>query len=340
MGWLIGARTPPAHDGSPQFRDGRFRNAVPTPARSLRAGLRLWREFLLTPKPAHTRPARAIALQALSREALLAAPDGSAWRLGHSTLLFRLDGKFWLTDPVFSERASPVQWFGPRRFHAPPIALDALPPIEGVIVSHNHYDHLDRASVRALHARVAHFIVPLGVGHTLRAWGVPAHKVRELDWWQAARVGALEITATPAQHFSGRTPFDGQRTLWASWVLAAPGLRLYFSADTGYFEGFGEIGRRCGPFDVAFLEAGAYDARWAHVHMLPEQTLQAFHDLGARHLVPVHNGTFDLAFHAWNEPFERLHALAGAQGVALCTPRIGERIDLAAPCAGSPWWRE
>lgn len=330
---------PPAYELSPQYRDGRFHNAVPRPARSFLAGAALWYAFLFD-KPAGTTPDRLIPVRTLTQSELLSAPDNSVWRLGHSSLLLKLHDKFWLTDPVFSERSSPVQWFGPKRFHAPPITPDELPPIEAAIISHNHYDHLDHATIMALHARVKQFITPLGVGATLVSWGVPPGKVTELDWWERTSVDGIRVVATPAQHFSGRGTGDANRTLWASWVITGNGFNLFFSGDSGYFDGFKEIGRMFGPFDVAFLETGAYDTRWAAVHMLPEQTVRAFGELGGKWLVPIHNGTFDLAMHAWNDPMEQITRLALEHGASVSTPGMGERLGLLAPHAGRAWWRD
>jgi L-ascorbate metabolism protein UlaG (beta-lactamase superfamily) len=322
---------------SPQRRDGKFHNVAPRRSPGLRKTLGIaWR--VLTQKPATTVPRAPIPVQALDAAALAAAPDASLFRLGHSTLLLKLGGEFWLTDPVFSERASPVQWAGPKRFHAPPIAIADLPPIKGVILSHDHYDHLDRAAVLELAPKVETFITPLGVGDRLVAWGIPAAKVRQLDWWQQAAVAGMRFVATPAQHFSGRGLSDGNTTLWASWVILAGDLRLFFSGDTGYHADFKTIGERFGPFDVTFMETGAYDAQWPDVHMQPEQTLQAHLDLRGRWLMPLHNGTFDLAMHAWHEPFDRILALAQARAVALATPAMGERLSLAQPQAGERWW--
>jgi len=238
-----------------------------------------------------------------------------------------------------------VQWIGPKRFHAPPIALADLPPLRGVILSHDHFDHLDYDTVRQLAKTTEVFLTPLGVGDRLIAWGVDPAKVRQFDWWEGTHIDGVRFVATPAQHFSGRGLFDSDKTLWASWTIldeaqGEPSLRLFFSGDTGYFDGFKEIGRRFGPFDVTMLETGAYNANWPHVHMQPEQTVQAHIDLRGRWLLPIHNGTFDLAMHAWTEPFERVSALATEREVALTTPRMGERVDLHAPRATTPWWRE
>ena len=323
---------------SPQFRGERFSNVIPRPERGLREGAGLWFDFLFN-KPDGTVPNRVIPVQKMTPADLQAAADKSVWRLGHSSLLLKLNGKFWLTDPVFSERASPVQWYGPKRWHAPPIAIDALPPIEAVILSHDHYDHLDHDAILELQGKVGHFIAPLGVGARIVDWGVPADKVRELDWWQQTQVDRLRLVATPAQHFSGRSLSDGNSTLWTSWVISGEGFNLYFSGDSGYFDGFKEIGRRYGPFDVAFMETGAYNKRWEYVHMLPEQTVQAFRDINAKWLFPIHNGTFDLAMHAWDDPFEQITRLAGEQNISLTTPVMGENVALLAPHPGSAWWR-
>lgn len=319
--------------------DGRFRNAATMHKMGWRTGLKLlW--TVLFAKPADTVPSGTIPVHALTRQDVLDAPDNTLFRLGHSTLLLKLDNKLWLTDPVFGQRAAPVPWAGPKRFHQPPISLAELPELEGVILSHNHYDHLDKAAVAALAAKTRHFITPLGVGDLLVSWGVPAAKVIQRDWWQDVSLGALTLVATPAQHFSGRGLFDGNRTLWASWVIQAPGLTLFFSGDGGYFDGFRQIGERYGPFDVTLMETGAYDHQWPDVHMQPEQTLQAHRDLRGRWLLPIHNGTFDLALHAWHEPFDRIVALAAAlaEPVPVATPEMGLAFDLARPAAGRRWW--
>jgi L-ascorbate metabolism protein UlaG (beta-lactamase superfamily) len=325
-------------NASAQHDGARFRNVKPRPTEGLRKTLGIVWNILFN-KPAGTTPGRALPVDALSRAQLDAAPDRSLYRLGHSTMLLKLRGQFWLTDPVFAERASPFKRFGPKRFHAPPIALEELPPLRGVILSHDHYDHLDRETVLALAATTSVFLTPLGVGDRLIEWGIDASKVRQFDWWQDAGIDGLTFTAAPGQHFSGRSLFDGNSTLWASWVIVDDDLRLFFSGDTGYFDGFKTIGERLGPFDVTLLETGAYDAQWPYVHMQPEETIQAHIDLRGRWLVPVHNGTFDLAMHRWQEPYERAAGLAAARDIPLATPRMGERLDLTEPHAGERWWR-
>lgn len=321
-----------------RYTNGQFHNAREVGGLGFVDGLKsMWRYY--TEKSPQSEPADPIPFIRLTPEKLQQAPDYSLWRLGHSTVLLKLEGQFWLTDPVFAERASPFGFAGPRRFQEAAIALDDLPPLAAVILSHDHYDHLDQASILAIQDRVGVFAAPLGVGDRLIGWGVPAAKVRQLDWWQETRIGALQLVATPAQHFSGRSLTDRNSTLWASWVLVLPQARLFFSGDSGYFDGFKAIGEKFAPFDVTLIENGAYNEAWADIHMAPEQTLQAHLDLQGRRLVPIHNGTFDLALHAWTEPLERITALAGSRHVALSTPQFGERLDIRNPQAGEAWWR-
>ncbi|MGC4029943.1 MAG: MBL fold metallo-hydrolase [Steroidobacteraceae bacterium] len=317
----------------------RFRNARPPgPGDMPESLLRVWWEVFFN-KPAGTVPASPLPIHPLTRAELDSAPERSLYRLGHSTVLMKLRGQWWLTDPVFCDRASPVQFMGPKRFHAPPIAIEDLPPLRAVILSHDHYDHLDRSAIKALKDKAQLFLAPLGVGDRLAGWGVARDRIRQFDWWQGTEVDGLRLTATPAQHFSGRGLRDGNRTLWVSWVIEDDGLRVFFSGDSGYFDGFAEIGRRFGPFGLTLMETGAYDAQWPYVHMHPPQTVQAHQDLRGRWLLPIHNGTFDLAMHTWDDPFEQVLRFAAERGVAVTTPMMGERVDLDAPQEGTRWWR-
>jgi L-ascorbate metabolism protein UlaG (beta-lactamase superfamily) len=276
-------------------------------------------------------------VRTLDAATLERAPDGALFRLGHSTVLIKLDGGWWLTDPVFAERASPFSFAGPKRFHAPPLAIDELPPLRAVILSHDHYDHLDHDAILRLAPKAELFLAPLGVGDRLVRWGIDAGKVRQFDWWQETQLGGVRLAAVPAQHFSGRGLGDGDRSLWVSWVIDAADLRLFFSGDTGYHAGFGEIGERYGPFDLTMLETGGYDPQWADVHMQPEQTLQAHLDLRGKWLMPIHNGTFDLAFHPWYEPLERIAALAGERRGRLLPVNVTGAIAAIASDMGFRW---
>lgn len=335
----LSASSTAAYPDSPQYQDRAFRNPVVPKTFGWREAPRMWWRFLFGKSPT-TQPPLPIPLQAISAAQLETAPDNTLYRVGHSTLLIKLAGGWWLTDPVFSERASPVQWAGPKRFHAPAIALEALPPLAGVILSHDHYDHLDKAAILALAPKTARILAPLGVGDLLVRWGVDADKITQLDWWQSAQVGAVSLTATPAQHFSGRAPFQRNATLWASWAIQAPGFKLFFSGDSGYFPGFREIGQRLGPFDLTLIECGAYDPNWEGVHMLPQQSVQAHLDLRGRWMLPIHNSTFDLAFHDWNAPLESVAAIAEQRGVALTTPLIGQAVNGMQMEPFERWWRQ
>jgi L-ascorbate metabolism protein UlaG (beta-lactamase superfamily) len=284
-------------------------------------------------------PKDAIPLATLTPAILAQSTEDAVYRLGHSTLLMRIDGEYLLIDPVFSERASPVQWAGPKRFHQSPISIADLPAIKTVIISHDHYDHLDKAAIEQLAAKVQHFVTPLNVGQYLTEWGVDPIQVTELQWWQAVELNGLTIVATPAQHFSGRGLLDRNQTLWASWVIQGLQHKVFFSGDSGYFNGFKQIGQRYGPFDLSMIETGAYNELWSEIHMLPQQSLQAHIDVRAKAMMPVHNGTFDLALHDWFEPFERISQLATQRHVTLLTPKFGQAVMLANPHADELWWR-
>ncbi len=271
----------------------------------------------------------------------LRAPPPSGLRitwLGHSTTLIEVDGARVLTDPNWSERSSPSRWVGPTRFHPPPLALAELPPIDAVIVSHEHFDHLDMETIRALAARGVELHVPLGVAPHLEAWGVAAKQIFEHDWWDRARVAGIEVVSTPSRHFNGRGIPWRTGSFWTSWAIVGPKHRVYFSGDTGLQEAFREIGRREGPFDVALLEIGQAHASWGDIHLGPAGAIEAFARLGAKRLFPIHWGTFQLAMHAWSEPAETLVGLAGTT-VPLVMPRLGEPVEPELDPAPSFWWR-
>ncbi|MBZ4416486.1 MBL fold metallo-hydrolase [Myxococcus sp. RHSTA-1-4] len=324
---------------SRQFADGRFRNTAPVGPGIQGNPLPLLGEYFF--KGAQRTPPAPLPLLS-PLEAWTRRPESGfrvTW-LGHSTMLLELDGARILTDPVFGERASPMAFAGPKRFHPVPVPLESLPELDVVLVSHDHYDHLCRATIAALAKRRVPFITALGVGAHLEAYGVAPELITELDWWEEARVGPVGFTATPAQHFSGRGLGDRNGTLWASWVLTTDRRRVFFSGDTGLTSEFEEIGRRHGPFDLVMLEVGAYHPSWGGIHLGPENALKAHAMLGGGLLMPVHWGTFNLALHAWDEPAETLVRLAEEQRVRLFTPRLGSAAEPAHVERATPWWRE
>lgn len=283
-------------------------------------------------EPMPLDPALAARLQKPPREGLRVS-----W-VGHSTMLIELDGRRVLTDPVFSDRASPFQWLGPLRFSPPAIEISELPPIDAVLISHDHYDHLDMDAIRALDRKGVQFLVPLGVGAHLEAWGVDPARIEELDWWEETRFAGLTLVCLPARHFSGRRGLAGNRSLWASWAVIGREARVYFSGDTSMTPDFLEIGRRYGPFEIAMIEAAAYNPFWADYHLGPEQAVEAFVMLRGRLLVPIHWGTFDLALHSWTEPMERMRRAAADRGVRLVIPIPGGSVLPSSPLTREAWW--
>lgn len=324
---------------SRQFEDGRFRNTSPVGPGIQGNPLPLLGEYFFGGSQ-RTPPGPLPVVSPLESWSQLPDTGLRVTWLGHSTMLLELGGARILTDPVFGERASPMSFAGPRRFHPTPVPLDALPELDAVLVSHDHYDHLCRPTIEALAKKRVRFVTALGVGTHLEAFGVAPELITELDWWERASVGGVTLTATPSQHFSGRGLSDRNRTLWASWVFESDKHRLFFSGDTGLTEEYREVGRRHGPFDVVMLEVGAFHPSWGGIHLGPENALKAHAMLGSGLLMPVHWGTFNLALHAWDEPAETLLRLASEQQVRLFTPRLGAATEPARFEHATPWWRE
>ena len=330
-------RLSPLVAGSPHFSDGKFHNTIETPAlppANTRDGLlRQWHDERHVGLPGGPIPLAGAEL-----------PDDAAelavtW-FGHASALVEVDGHRVLVDPVWGFRASPSPVFGPTRLHEPPLPLAALPQVDAVLISHDHYDHLDLPTVRELLAtQSAPFVVPLGVGEHLRKWGVPEKRIVELDWDGSTEVGGLTLTCTEARHFSGRY-FHRDTTLWASWAITGPRHRVFFGGDTGYTPAFAGIGARLGPFDLTLLPVGAYNDAWHAIHMDPEEAMRAHGDLGGRVLLPIHWATFNLAFHRWAEPAQRVVAAAERVGARVVIPLPGERIDVLDPPELRDWWTE
>lgn len=321
---------------SPQWSDGTFDNPQP-----------LWNDTwgMLTEaldSSAHASPVEPIPVIEVDGTRFSQPPESGlriTW-LGHSTLLIEIEGHLILTDPIWGERTSPLTWIGPQRWYAPPLPLSEVPDLDAVVISHDHYDHLDYPTIVAMKDWDTTFIAPLGVGAHLAYWGVPEERIVELDWWDEHMLGDLRLVATPARHASGRHLLDQDRTLWAGYALIGASHRVFFSGDTGLFPGMTEIGDRLGPFDVAMIEVGAYGQAWPDWHLGPEQAVRAQQMLQGRLLLPVHWGLFDLAYHGWTEPIERVLVAAQEAGTAVVTPRPGEAIEPAAPPPVLAWWPE
>lgn len=276
----------------------------------------------------------------------LAKPPVSGLRItwmGHSSVLAEIDGHRVLFDPVWGERCSPFAFAGPKRLHPVPLPLAALGPVDVVVISHDHYDHLDMSTIKELAGTDTVFAVPLGVGAHLEHWGVSEGRIRELDWQETTKIGGLTLTATPARHFCGRGLRNTQHTLWASWAVAGDEHRIYHSGDTGYFKGFKDIGAEHGPFDITMIQIGAYSEFWPDIHMTPEEGLQTHLDLQGGQssgvLLPIHWATFNLAPHAWAEPGERTMWATRGAGVTLASPRPGEPFEPQNTPPVNPWWR-
>jgi L-ascorbate metabolism protein UlaG (beta-lactamase superfamily) len=336
---MSGARLKRA-EANPHYRDGRFVNVQPeAPTTFAALGDYLVRQFS---GDEVREPPKPLPVLAVDLAALAAAPAAGGLRafwIGHASTYVEIDGLRVLIDPVFAERVSPLP-IGPRRFHPPPIALADLPPIDAVLISHDHYDHLDMATMRHLAARGSRFFVPLGIGAHLERWGVAPAQIEEMEWWQRRTLGGVEFVCTPTRHYSGRGLSDRSATLWSSWSVLGPRHRIYYSGDTGYSTHFAEIGSRLGPFDIAFVKIGAYGpgAAWLDIHMSPEQAVRAHREIGAKRMFPVHWSTFNLAYHDWDEPIRRAAAEARRTGVALVTPHLGEWVDGDREFVSTPWW--
>lgn len=323
-----------------RLNDGKYLNHKPAEPSSLWRTVQIFWRFM-TESRVDPEPNTELPMETLTRQQLDALSDDRIHivKLGHSSLLLKVMGEYWLIDPVFAKRASPFEFMGPKRFQPTPIDIESLPPIAIVLISHNHYDHLDKDAVKRLAEKTREFLVPLGVDKHLVDWGIEADNVRAFDWWQSVMDTHAQITFTPTQHFSGRGLGDANETLWGSWVIETEQGTLFFSGDSGYFPGFKEIGDKFGPFDLTFIETGAYNEDWPDVHMTPEQSVAAHKDLNGKVMMPIHNGTFNLAFHAWYEPLERVSTAAHKQNVSLTTPIVGQVLTLGEPMPNEPWWQ-
>jgi len=325
-----------------QYEEGKFVNQIPT---SMDLGITEYPKLLLeflrgTPDARPSAPLPVENIEAAGLAAYTGDTPRLRW-LGHSAVLLEAAGKVILLDPMLGPSPAPHPWLGGKRFGTLPIEAEELPHIDAVLISHDHYDHLDYGSILALKDKTDHFYVPLGVGAHLEAWGVQREQIHEMAWGEEVQQDAFTFVSTPARHFSGRGLLDRNKTLWCSWVINTPASKLYFSGDSGYGPHFSEIGDQYGPFDFAMIECGQYDLRWEAIHMLPEQSVQAALDLNTRLMMPIHWGAFTLALHSWTDPIERATQEALQQEVAITTPRIGQPVYVAQEnFPESNWWQQ
>ena len=321
---------------SPNYRDGSFQNVIPT--EMVAEGVSYPKMMIdFFSKGANREPA--VTLPSIKTDLKTLPEEPSIIWFGHSSYLITVNGKNILVDPVFSERASPVQYLGSKNYQIQtPFSMDDFPPIDLVVISHDHYDHLDYNTILKLKPMTKLFCVGLGVGSHLEHWGVGESQIREFDWWEGDTVlPGIELISTPARHFSGRG-FKRFQTLWTSFVLKIGGFNIFIGGDSGYDASFRKIGEKYGPFNLVMLECGQYDKQWPFIHMMPEETTQASIDLQSAVLLPVHWGKFTLALHPWDEPIKRAVASAEELKVQLTTPLIGERLRLDSITGGSRWW--
>jgi L-ascorbate metabolism protein UlaG (beta-lactamase superfamily) len=323
----------------PAVKEGKkFLNPVPTnvgPGSVLGV---LWK--MLTNK-AETTPKRKLGPFTTDLSIYRHAPDSGlriTW-IGHSSLLIEMDGLRILVDPVWSDRASFSSRFGPKRFFPAPLAIKDLPPLDAIIISHDHYDHLDASVIRQFANSTVPFYCSLGVERYLMAWGIQKERITEMNWMDKATINhRCEITALPVRHFSGRGLHNRFQTLWSSFALKTTTHNIYYGADSGWFDGFHEIGEAYGPFDLTMLETGAYNVNWADIHMGPEKAANAHLALKGKLMMPIHWGTFNLALHPWNEPIERLLKLAHERNIPLFLPKPGVPTQVTGGAYNSKWW--
>jgi L-ascorbate metabolism protein UlaG (beta-lactamase superfamily) len=322
------------------YKEGVFVNASQTDVDGKIDFGRLLSEWF---KEGNKVPTWSLPVQKITPETIARTSDSitkATW-FGHSAILLEMDGKKLFLDPMLGSVPAPHPWLAGHRFNDTlPLALEDIPFMDAVLISHDHYDHLDYTSISQMKNNVGHFFVPLGVGSHLEAWGIPISQITELDWWQSINFQGLQLTATPSRHFSGRGITDRFKTQWASWVIKGRSESIYFSGDSGYDDHFKEIGEKFGPFDLAIMECGQYDPQWPLIHMMPEETVKGALDLKAMITLPIHWGSFNLSLHSWEDPIERVTKAAKTKGVQLATPVIGEQIVIGQKIPQSEWWKQ
>lgn len=325
---------------SPFYKDGKFQNVIPTSSADFSQTPGIIKDYWN--RKAESKPNDGYVFTETGKNEVQNDTTGNLYVnwLGHAALLLQKEGKYILTDPMLSKRASPFSFLGPKRYNPSPIATEDLPDLEAIIISHDHYDHLDYETIVKLKERTKFFYVPLGVAATLIYWGIEPSKIKEFTWYDSFQQSDdIRITATPARHFSGRL-LSQNNTFWASWVIEWGSDKIYFGGDTGIFDRFTEIDEKFGPFDIAFMPIGAYNPAWHDIHMNPEEAIEAFNQMRAAKLYPIHWGTMDLALHSWYEPIETLTKIAENQNLPLISTPQGQWFSVKESGFDLYWWKQ
>jgi len=326
---------------SKQYNGKKFANAVTTEVMISNSDKgSLLKEFLKD--SSHRRPSSPLQFQQwIDSDANKSSNEPTITWFGHSAAMLKLDGKTLLLDPMLGRAPSPFPFAGKGRYSGkPPIDPEQLTSIDAIILSHDHYDHLDYGTIMKLKNKTKRFIVPLGVAAHLIKWGISPSNIEEHDWWDEFNYEGIRLACTPARHFSGRSLTDRNATLWCSWVIRGKETNIFFSGDSGYGPHFKEIGDKYGPFDLTMMECGQYNERWASIHMTPEQTVEAHVDVRGEVLIPIHWGAFTLSLHSWTDPVERAVAAATVKSIKISTPRLGQPVPIHSESyPAEAWWR-
>jgi len=322
------------------FKNGKFTNQHPSPMT-----VNYWKIIKeLTKKTPNRNPSRDILVEKIDSTEIVNHNKNITYltRFGHSAFLLEIDGKNILIDPMLGDVPAPHPLLGPKRYSKDlPIEIAKLPFIDAIILSHDHYDHLDYETIKKLKNKVGRFYTPIGLGNHLILWGVAENKITELNWWESVEFDKIKLVCTPSRHFSGRGLFDGASTLWCSWVIKGAKDNVFFSGDSGYDTHFKEIGEKYGPFDISLMECGQYNEDWKLLHMMPEETVQASLDLKSKLTLPIHWGAFTMAFHDWTDPIERILNEAHELNMPVTTPKIGEPVILGnVTFPTEKWWEK
>lgn len=328
------------YESSGHYTDGKFENLIPTNMdMGFKDMMSTMAAFIKGGKD--RRPLKRLPQLAVDSASIAnyTGPTRLIW-FGHSSFLLQMDGKNILLDPMLGPVPAPHPMLGGKRYNLDlPIAIEKLPKIDAIIISHDHYDHLDYGSIQKLKSKTEKFFVPLGVGAHIESWGVPDDSITEFNWWDETQFDHITLVFAPSRHFSGRGLGDRFSTLWGSWIIKGSKDNIYFSGDSGYGPHFKAIGKKYGPFDFAMMECGQYNEKWANIHMMPEETAQAGLDIEAKVMMPIHWGAFTLSLHSWTDPVERVQKKASELGLPLRIPEIGEPIVIGNELpAIKEWW--